>query len=93
MQRLQRSGIRSINAVVDLTNYMMLEVGQPMHAFDLDKLSGGIVVRFATKRPAQMLTLLFQHVVRIAAELAAHFLTTAALRLRDVVLVPAQLLP
>jgi phenylalanyl-tRNA synthetase beta chain len=44
-EKLRRSGIRSIDAVVDVTNYVMLELGQPMHAFDLDKLNGGIVVR------------------------------------------------
>ena len=46
-EKLRRSGIRSIDAVVDVTNFVMLEVGQPMHAFDLDTLSGGIVVRMA----------------------------------------------
>jgi len=46
-ERLRRGGIRSIDAVVDVTNYVMLELGQPMHAFDLDNLVGGIVVRSA----------------------------------------------
>ncbi|MBL4781742.1 MAG: phenylalanine--tRNA ligase subunit beta [Porticoccaceae bacterium] len=46
-EKLRRSGIRSIDPVVDVGNYVMLELGQPMHAFDLDTLSGGIDVRFA----------------------------------------------
>ncbi len=46
-EKLRRSGLRSIDPVVDVTNYVMLELGQPMHAFDLAKLSGGIVVRMA----------------------------------------------
>lgn len=46
-EKLRRCGIRSIDAVVDVTNYVLLELGQPMHAFDLDRLHGGIVVRIA----------------------------------------------
>lgn len=46
-EKLRRSGIRSIDPVVDVTNYVLLELGQPMHAFDLNKLSEGIVVRMA----------------------------------------------
>lgn len=44
-ERLRRAGVRSISAVVDVTNYVMLELGQPMHGFDLDRLDGGICVR------------------------------------------------
>jgi phenylalanyl-tRNA synthetase beta chain len=46
-QRLAVSGIRSISLAVDITNYVMLELGQPMHAFDPDRLTGGLVVRRA----------------------------------------------
>ncbi|MEE3649398.1 MULTISPECIES: phenylalanine--tRNA ligase subunit beta [unclassified Brenneria] len=46
-EKLRRCGIRAIDPVVDVTNYVLLELGQPMHAFDLDRLEGGIVVRMA----------------------------------------------
>ncbi len=55
-EKLRRSGVRSLGPVVDVTNYVMLELGQPMHAFDLDKLEGGVTVRFANE--AETLTLL-----------------------------------
>ena len=47
VQRLSRAGQRSISALVDLSNYVMLEMGQPTHVFDIDKLEGDITVRWA----------------------------------------------
>jgi phenylalanyl-tRNA synthetase beta chain len=46
-ERLRRAGVRSISPVVDVTNYVMLELGQPMHAYDLAKLHGGLAARRA----------------------------------------------
>jgi phenylalanyl-tRNA synthetase beta chain len=46
-ERLRRAGLRPIGAVVDVTNYVMLELGQPLHAFDNDALEGDVVVRHA----------------------------------------------
>lgn len=56
VERLRRSDIRSIDPVVDITNYVMLELGQPMHAFDLKQIQGGIRVRMAEE--GEKLTLL-----------------------------------
>ncbi|MYM58300.1 phenylalanine--tRNA ligase subunit beta [Vibrio sp. OCN044] len=55
-EKLRRCGIRSIDPVVDITNYILLEQGQPMHAFDLNRIDGGIVVRMA--KQDEKLTLL-----------------------------------
>src|ERR1019366_2723615 len=49
VQRLERSGLRSISAIVDVTNYIMLEFGQPLHAFDFARIDGGIHVRVGRK--------------------------------------------
>ncbi|WP_415888771.1 phenylalanine--tRNA ligase subunit beta [Neptuniibacter sp. SY11_33] len=68
-QKLERSGVRSIDPVVDVTNYILLELGQPMHAFDLDKLSGGIVVRRAEQ--GEKLTLLDGQEVELNADTLA----------------------
>jgi phenylalanyl-tRNA synthetase beta chain len=55
-ERLRRLGINSISAIVDVTNYVMTELGQPLHAYDVAKLTQGIVVRAAM--PQERLTLL-----------------------------------
>ena len=60
-QRLERAGQRSISALVDVTNYVMLELGRPLHVYDLDKLKGGIDVRFGRK--GEQLKLLNEQVV------------------------------
>lgn len=46
-EKLRRAGVKSIHPVVDITNYVMMELGQPMHAFDKDKIEGDIIVRMA----------------------------------------------
>jgi len=56
VEKLRRAGIRSLGPCVDVTNFVMLELGQPMHAFDLDVLKGGIQVRMA--KPGEKITLL-----------------------------------
>ncbi|WP_163557609.1 phenylalanine--tRNA ligase subunit beta [Halomonas sp. NO4] len=56
VERLRRSGVRSIDPVVDITNYVMLELGQPLHAFDRANLHGAVIVRLA--REGEQLVLL-----------------------------------
>ncbi|TRW49851.1 phenylalanine--tRNA ligase subunit beta [Aliidiomarina halalkaliphila] len=55
-ERLRRSGIRSIDPVVDVTNYVLLELGHPMHGFDLDAINGDVQVRWAQDK--EQITLL-----------------------------------
>jgi len=65
-EKLRRGGIRSLGPVVDVTNYVLLELGQPMHAFDLKQLSGGIEVRYA--RAGETLTLLDERTIELDKE-------------------------
>ena len=66
IEKLRRGGIRAINPVVDVTNYVMLELGQPMHGFDMDKLDGGIQVRKA--KPAEKLMLLDGNEIELSSD-------------------------
>ncbi len=68
-EALRRCGLRSISPVVDVTNYVLLELGQPMHAFDLDKLDGEIVVRRG--RPGEKLVLLDESEVDLDEDVLA----------------------
>jgi phenylalanyl-tRNA synthetase beta chain len=81
-KRILRSGLRSISAVVDVTNYVMLELGQPLHAFDNAKLSGGITVRYA--KVGEKLTLLNQQAVALQPDMLVIADDTRALALAGV---------
>lgn len=67
-RRLERSGIRSISAVVDVTNYVMLELGQPLHAFDNARLQGAVHVRYPAR--GEKLLLLNEQTVEPSADTA-----------------------
>ncbi|ASP47168.1 phenylalanine--tRNA ligase subunit beta [Cognaticolwellia beringensis] len=66
VEKLRRCGTRSIDPVVDVTNYVLLEQGHPMHAFDLSAIEGGINVRFANE--AEQLTLLDGNEVTLSTQ-------------------------
>jgi phenylalanyl-tRNA synthetase beta chain len=66
VKRLERSGLRSISAVVDVTNYVLLALGQPMHAFDAAKLNSDINVRFA--KAGESLELLNESTIELKAD-------------------------
>ena len=65
-EKLRRCDLRSIDPVVDVTNYILLEMGQPMHAYDLDKVNGSIIVRMASQ--GESLTLLDGQKVELTNE-------------------------
>jgi phenylalanyl-tRNA synthetase beta chain len=66
VERLRRSGVRSIDAVVDVTNYVMVELGQPLHAFDLAEINTGIRVRMAEE--GESLVLLDGQTIKLRAD-------------------------
>ena len=68
--KLEAVGLRSVNNVVDVTNFVMLELGQPLHAFDADKLSGGIDVRLA--QPNEKFLALDGRTYQLDSEKPAH---------------------
>lgn len=63
---LVQSGLRSHNFLVDVTNYVLMELGQPLHAFDADKIEGDIVVRLA--QPKESLTLLNEQTITLVGD-------------------------
>ena len=65
-RRIERSGIRSISALVDITNYVMLELGQPLHAFDNSKLDGAIHARLA--QPGEEILLLNEQTLKLEGD-------------------------
>lgn len=65
-EKLRRAGVRSIDAIVDVTNFILLEQGQPMHAFDLKTLSGGVQARMAEQ--GEKLTLLDGQEIELNAD-------------------------
>jgi phenylalanyl-tRNA synthetase beta chain len=65
-QRLERSGQRSISALVDISNYIMLELGRPTHVFDLNKIHGGLTVRWA--KESESLKLLNGNTVELTSD-------------------------
>ncbi len=65
-ERLRRSGVRSLNAVVDVTNYVLIELGQPLHAFDAAKLTGNINVRIS--KADESITLLNGQTIKLDTE-------------------------
>lgn len=66
-ERLRRAGVRSISPVVDITNYIVQELGQPMHAYDLDKVQGGLTARLA--RAGEHCELLDGRIVELQADM------------------------
>ncbi|MDR2016836.1 MAG: phenylalanine--tRNA ligase subunit beta, partial [Burkholderiales bacterium] len=66
-QRLRSAGIRPISALVDITNYVMMELGQPMHAYDCRQIDGDVVVRFA--KPGEKLLLLNEQTLDLTPDL------------------------
>ncbi len=65
-ERLRRCGIRALSPLVDVTNYVLLELGQPMHAFDLDRLEGAVQIRYASK--GEPITLLDGKTLKLDAD-------------------------
>lgn len=65
--RIERAGLRPVSVIVDVTNYVLLEMGQPLHAFDLAKLAGGVRVRWA--EAGETLCLLNEQQVALAADM------------------------